>query len=100
MSIVPTSEVVVVLPCVPAMAMPYLRRISSASISARRMTVMPRRRAATTSGLSSRMAEERTTRSAPWTWSAAWPMATGMPSSSSRRVASLAAWSEPVTSMS
>ena len=35
-----TIEVVVVLPCEPAMAMPYFRRISSASISARGMTGM------------------------------------------------------------
>jgi hypothetical protein len=33
-----TSEVVVVLPCVPAMAMPCFRRISSASITARGTT--------------------------------------------------------------
>src|ERR1035437_5183484 len=33
-----TMEVVVVLPCMPAVAMPYLRRISSASISPRWMT--------------------------------------------------------------
>ena len=37
-----TIEVVVVLPCVPAIAMPYFRRISSASISARAITGMPR----------------------------------------------------------
>ena len=37
-----TIEVVVVLPCIPAMAMPYFRRISSASISARWMTGMCR----------------------------------------------------------
>ena len=48
----PRSDVVVVLPCVPAMAMPYFRRISSASISARGMTGMPRCRATWTSTLS------------------------------------------------
>ena len=37
-----TMEVVVVLPWVPAMAMEYLSRISSASISARGMTGTPR----------------------------------------------------------
>jgi hypothetical protein len=47
-----TSEVVVVLPCVPAMAMPCFRRISSASITARGTTGMRRARAAITSGLS------------------------------------------------
>src|SRR5213079_633917 len=35
-----TSEVVVVLPCVPAIAMPFFRRISSASITARGTTGM------------------------------------------------------------
>ena len=35
-----TIEVVVVLPCMPAMAMPYFSRINSASISARWMTGM------------------------------------------------------------
>ncbi len=74
---VPTSDVVVVLPWVPATAMPYLRRISSASISARRMTVMPRARAAPISGLSSWIADERTTRSAPTTCSGEWPIAHG-----------------------
>ena len=39
---VATSEVVVVLPWEPAMAMPSLSRISSASISARGITGMPR----------------------------------------------------------
>ena len=48
----PPCEVVVVLPWVPAMAMPYLSRISSASISARAMTGMPRWRATCTSTLS------------------------------------------------
>ena len=56
-----TIEVVVVLPWLPAMATPYLRRISSASISARGMTGMPRRRASSTSGLSRRTAVEVTT---------------------------------------
>ena len=46
-----TIDVVVVLPCAPATAMPCFRRISSASISARGITGMPRERAATTSGL-------------------------------------------------
>jgi hypothetical protein len=42
---VATSEVVVVLPWEPAIATPYFTRISSASISARGMTGMPRARA-------------------------------------------------------
>jgi hypothetical protein len=54
----PTREVVVVLPWVPATATPYFRRMSSASISARRTTGIPRRRASTTSGLSGGTAEE------------------------------------------
>ena len=56
-------EVVVVLPCEPATAMPYFMRISSASISARGITGMPRSRAETTSGLSGCTALEITTTS-------------------------------------
>ncbi len=62
---VPISDVVVVLPCVPATATPYFRRISSPSISARLTTVTLRSRAARTSGLFSAMAEEITNRSIP-----------------------------------
>ena len=54
---------VVVLPCAPATAMTRLPSISRATISARRMTGMPRRRPSAISGLSSadcrRMDEER-----------------------------------------
>src|SRR5260364_103893 len=57
--------VVVVLPCVPATAMPCLKRISSASISARGTTGIRRARAASTSGLSSRTALDTTTAFAP-----------------------------------
>ncbi len=53
-----TMEVVVVLPWVPAMAMPYLSRMSSASISARGMTGTPRCLATWTSTLSRATAEE------------------------------------------
>ena len=60
-----TSEVVVVLPWVPAMATQLFSRISSASISARRTTGRRLARAATSSGLSRLMAEETTTTSAP-----------------------------------
>ena len=59
------SEVVVVLPCVPATAMPYFRRISSASISARGITGILSARACTTSGLEYFTAEEMTTTSMP-----------------------------------
>ena len=68
--IVATSEVVVVLPCAPAMAMPYFMRISSASISARGITGTCSRWASSTSGLSGRTAEEMTTTWASWTLAA------------------------------
>ena len=66
-----TRLVVVVLPCVPAMAMPCLRRISSASIMARGTTGMRLSRATSTSGLSGLTAVEVTTASAPSTLAAA-----------------------------
>ena len=47
-----TIDVVVVLPCVPAMATQLFKRINSASISARRTTGSRCARAATSSGLS------------------------------------------------
>ena len=56
---------VVVLPWLPAMAMPYFWRINSASSSPRGITGMARRRASTTSGLSGRTAELTTTALAP-----------------------------------
>jgi hypothetical protein len=65
--IIATIDVVVVLPWLPATATPYFRRMSSASISARGMTGMPRRRASTTSGLVGRTAVEITTTCAPST---------------------------------
>ena len=52
------SEVVVVLPWLPAIAMPSLRRITSASISARGITGILRRPASTSSGFSGRTADE------------------------------------------
>ena len=51
-------EVVLVLPCAPATAMPNRRRINSASISARGITGIRRPFASTTSGLSGRTADE------------------------------------------
>ena len=60
-----TMEVVVVLPWAPATATLYLRRINSASISARGITGIDKCRAATTSGFWGRTAEEITTTSAP-----------------------------------
>jgi hypothetical protein len=60
-SMAATSDVVVVLPCVPPTAMDHLRRISSPSISARRTTGTCRVRAASTSGLSFFTALDTTT---------------------------------------
>ncbi len=94
---VATSEVVVVLPCEPATAMPYLRRMSSASISARRMTGIFWARAKRTSGLSALTAEEMTTTSTPSMLAASWPSMMRAPSDSSRRVTSLARRSLPDT---
>ena len=89
--------VVVVLPCVPATAMPCFSRISSASISARGTTGIPCSRAATTSGLSAATAVETTTASAPATLAAAWPIAIAMPRPARRAVTPLAARSDPET---
>ncbi len=55
---VASMEVVVVLPCVPAMAMENFMRMSSASISALGMTGSAESLAATHSGLSSPTADE------------------------------------------
>ena len=92
-----TSEVVVVLPCVPATAIPCLKRISSASIIARGTTGTCASRAATTSGLSAFTAEEVTTASAPAMWRASWPMATAIPSPRRRFTTALSAMSVPDT---
>ena len=88
---------VVVLPCVPAIAMPCFRRISSASITARGTTGTRLARAAMTSGLSPFTAVDVTTASAPAMCAASWPIATLMPSAASRRVVALSVWSEPDT---
>ena len=93
----PIMDVVVVLPWVPATAMPYLSRISSASISARGMTGMPRCRATCTSMLSRDTAEEYTTTWAPATFAASCPVVTLAPSCSRRSMASLRLRSDPVT---
>ena len=92
-----TSEVVVVLPWVPAIAMPCLKRISSASICARGTTGMWRSRAATTSGLSAFTAVDTTTTSASATLPASWPRTTCAPIFCRRRVAALSPRSEPLT---
>ena len=69
-----TSEVVVVLPCVPPTAIDHFSRISSPSISARRTTGTRRARAASTSGLSFLTALETTTTWASPRFSARWPI--------------------------
>jgi hypothetical protein len=92
-----TIDVVVVLPCEPATAMPDRRRMSSASISARGITGMRRRWASTISGLFARTADEYTTTSASPTWPASWPSATRTPSVWSRPVTSDSFRSDPLT---
>ena len=92
-----TRLVVVVLPCVPAIAMPCFRRISSASISARGTTGMRFACAAATSTLCGGTAVETTTASASATLSALCPSVTFAPSVASRSVAAFAARSEPLT---
>jgi hypothetical protein len=92
-----TSEVVVVLPCVPAMAMPCLWRISSASSAARATMGMRAARAATTSGLLAFTAVLVTSACASPMWAASWPMCTRTPRRASRSVTALACRSEPLT---
>ena len=91
------ARVVVVLPWLPETATPYLSRISSASISARGITGMPRRRASATSGFVGRTAVEVTTTWASPTFPAAWPAAIRAPSEASRSVTPDGFRSEPVT---
>src|SRR6266571_2371669 len=92
-----TIEVVLVLPCDPAMATPYLIRISSASISARGITGIWRRRASRISGLSGRTAEETTTTSQSPFVSARCPFVTVPPRRRSRCTVGPSSRSEPVT---
>ncbi len=88
----------VVLPWVPATAMPRRKRISSASMAARGTIGMRCERASISSGLSWRMAEDITTQSVPSTLEALWPRITRAPSDARRRVAALSALSDPDTS--
>ena len=90
-------DVVVVLPCAPAIAMPMRSRISSASISARGITGTWRRRASASSGLSAAIADDTTTTSASPTFAASWPIATRTPSDASRSVTSDRFASDPLT---
>ena len=92
-----SNDVVVVLPWVPATAMPRLKRISSASISARGTTGIRCERASSSSGLSGLIALLTTTQSASSTLAAAWPLLMVAPSDAKRRVTALSALSEPLT---
>ena len=92
-----TIDVVVVFPCIPAIAMPYFSRISSASISARWITGIFRARASVTSGLFSWTAELTTTTLAPTTFAAACPSNTVAPSVASRSVTADRRRSDPLT---
>ena len=96
-SSVATSVVVVVLPCVPAIATAFLKRMISASISARRTTGRPRERAAASSGLPFLMAEEITTTAASPRLSPDCPTLTSMPMVRRRCTLALSALSEPCT---
>ncbi len=78
------------------MATQLLRRISSASISARRTTGMRCARAAISSGLSRLIAVETTSTSAPDTLSALWPTWMVMPFSRRRLTLALSEASEPL----
>ena len=96
----PISEVVVVLPCVPATAMPYFMRISSASISARGITGIFSSRARTTSGFEYVTAEEMTSTSTSLVdvrRRRAHRCRCARPGARSRRVVSLSTTSEPDT---
>ena len=93
-----TRLVVVVLPWVPAIAMPCFRRISSASISARGTTGMRLARAAATSGLSPFTAVDTTTASAPSMLPLSCLTMIFAPRLARRRVAAFSARSEPLTS--
>ena len=66
-------DVVVVLPWLPAIAMPYFSRISSASSSPRGITGICSRRASCTSGFAASTAELTTIALAPATFAAACP---------------------------
>ena len=89
--------VVVVFPCVPATATFDLRRISSASISARRTIGMPSRRASLSSGFELLIAEDTTATSAPARCDASCPRKTFAPSLSRRAVMGVADRSDPCT---
>src|ERR1700722_1828586 len=90
-------EVVVVLPWVPAIAMPCRSSMRLASAVARCNTRTPRLRAATSSGLSGRIADDTTIVSTPVTWSALCPSVTSAPSSASSSSCAEGCASQPET---
>ena len=90
-------DVVVVLPCAPATAIPWRSCMSSARTSARATTGKPRSRAATISGLVDRTADEYTTSSTSLTLRASCPCVMRAPSDSSRSVMSVRCISDPLT---
>ena len=92
-----TRLVVVVLPCVPAIAIPCLRRMSSPNITARCMTGTWAALAAKISGLSPVTAVEITTASALPIWLALCPINISAPNAFNRCVDELSDKSEPLT---
>ena len=88
---------VVVLPWLPATAMPKRPRISAASSAPLGSTGTPSSRALASSTLSASMAVEATTSSASCTAAAWWPWRTTAPSVARRRTTALSATSEPLT---
>ena len=91
-------EVVVVLPWLPATAIPYFSRISSARSSPRGITGIPRRRASCASGFRSSTAELTTSARAPATLAASCPSWMRAPSEASRSVVADSFRSEPLIS--
>ena len=90
-------EEVEVLPWLPATAIPYLTRISSARSSPLDITGSLRRLASASSALFAGMAELVTTASGPFRFSAACPVQTSAPSLRSLAVIGESRRSEPVT---
>ncbi len=95
--IVVIIEVVVVLPCVPVTAIPCRSSITLASADERCSTRSPRCRAATSSGLSGRIAVETTTVSASPTCAASCPTCTVAPAAASSASSGESAESLPDT---
>ena len=93
----PVIAVVVVLPWDPAIATTCCSSRHSASSAPRPTISTPRARAATSSGLSCAIADERTTTSAVPMRSAPCPTATGIPSRRRRSTFAPATTSVPVT---